>query len=282
MSENNTSHNRGMSPGLKAVLVVLGIILSIIIFLIWSAIIRGGADLVANVESATPTESETSGADNTEEEAPDPLAQPRASVIAIVDAPTCDSAETDTNALAELVTVSEQNGGLGDDDRQLIVDTLNKIDDSCPKDFTLDVANRVSGAGVPLALAQISDEADWVTKARPAPDGARPLTDFNTDSLNIHCTMDSTQAACSIYTYTFPSVPESCETYTQTYTVGEASDTNELCSWRIQSSNNRNANAVYANDTFACEVTGGGSTVECWSQLSGKGFTVNRNSGTTF
>lgn len=281
MSDPNNPQQRGLSSGIKTVLILLGIILAIVIFLIWSAIIRGGTELVT--QAATPTTStEQESTDQESTEPADPLVQPRNAVVAIVDAPSCESAETDARALSEFVTVAEQEGGLADDDRQLIIDTLNKVDDTCPKNFTLEMSSLISGAGVPLSLADITDNTDWITKERPAPAGAEALTDFSTNNRNIHCTMEDTRVACSIYAYSFPSVPDTCETYTQTFNVGEATDADSLCAWRVQSDNVKNGDGNYANDTFACEVRGNGSTVECWSQLSGRGFEVNRESGRTF
>lgn len=281
MSDVNNQQQPGLSSGIKTVLILLGIFLSIVIFLIWSGIIRGGTDLVTKASIETEKTSEQTD-EQTDSKPEDPLAQPRNAVIAIVDAPKCESAETDARALSEFVTVAEQEGGLSDNDQQLIVDTLNKVDETCPKDFTLDISNQISGAGVPLALAEISQSTDWVTKVRPAPSGAQELTDFSTDNRNIHCTMEDTRVACSIYAYSFPSVPDTCETYTQTYSVGDATDADALCAWRVQSDTVKNEDGKYANSNFACEVRDGGSTVECWSQLSGRGFELNRENGRTF
>jgi len=278
MSEKRTPA-RGLSTGIKSMLIILGILLSIIIFLIWAVIIRGGSELVSGSSFTNPTSSATQP-DEAEPEA-DPVAQAREPVISMVNAPRCENAQHAAELMSDLVTASTAAGGLADDDRRLIVDTLNKIDDDCSKDFAIALEGYVTSAGMAIELAQISDESDWLSMARPAPDGAQALTQFSTDNRNIHCTLETGRAACSIYTYTFPSVPSSCETYTQTYVVQEASDADALCDWRLQADNPVTGGA-FANESFACEVRDGGTTVECWSQLTGKGFEVNRSSGRTF
>lgn len=278
MSENRTP-SPGLSTGIKSMLIILGVMLSIIIFIIWAGIIRGGSEISSGTTFTNPT----SGAEEQADDAPetDPVDQAREPIIAMVNAPACENVQNDTELLSEFVTVSGQEGGLTEDDRRLIVDTLNKIDETCSKDFSISLNGRLSSAGVAIELAQISSEADWVTKSRPAPEDARELTQFALDGRNIHCTLESNRVACSIYAYTFPSVPSSCETYTQTYVVQESTETDALCSWRLQA-DSLVGSGFYANETFACEVKNAATTVECWSQLSGKGFEVNRATGRTF
>lgn len=280
MSENEPQTTPGLSTGLKSMLIILGVILSIIIFLIWAGIIREAGDVAAGNSFNAPSQSAEDQVQAEPEAEDDRVGQAREPIIAMVDAPACESAENDAALLSEFVTVSEAEGGLASDDRQLIVDTLNKIDETCPKGFTLDLAGRLSGAGVVMELAEISTEADWVTKARPAPEDATQVTQFVTDSRNIHCTVESERVACSIYTYSFPSIPESCESYTQTFEVDKAGDADALCTWRLQA-DNQVGPGFYASDTFACEVKAN-SSVECWSQMSGKGFEVNRGGSRTF
>lgn len=269
----------GLSAGVKSMLIILGIMLSIIIFLIWSAIIRGAGDIAAGSLTG-PGQTQSEAAEQTDDSGSttDPVAIAREPIIAMVNAPACENPENDAALLSDLVTAS--SGGLAEDDRQLIIDTLRRVDETCPKDFSLELSARLSGPGAALELSQISAEADWVSRARPAPDGATTISHFSTDRRNIHCTLESTRAACSIYTYSFPSIPASCETYTQTFVVQESTDANALCSWRLQSENEVGP-GVYANENFACEVKEN-SSVECWSQLSGKGFEVNRTGSRTF
>ncbi|WP_182171699.1 hypothetical protein [Flaviflexus equikiangi] len=280
MSENKTP-SPNLSTGIKSMLIILGVALSIIIFLIWSAIIQSGGRLATENIFADQSQTQTQTQEPVDSDDVDRVGPARDAVIAIVNAPSCESVENDAAVLEDLVTASLQQGGIADDDRQLIVDTLKKIDEACPKDFSLSLSDQLSGAGVSIELAQISVDANWVSKMRPAPEGAQALTALTTDGRNIHCTIESTRAACSIYTYTFPSIPASCETYTQTFVVSETGDTDALCSWRLQAEN-LVTSGTFANDTFACDVRDGGGTVECWSQLSGKGFEINRNGSRTF
>lgn len=279
MSENRTP-SPGLSTGIKSMLIILGVILSIIIFIIWSAIIRGGSELGSGTTFTNPT---TAAEDSAEDAEPEvrPVDRAREPIIAMVNAPACENAQNDAELLSDFVTASRQEGGLAEDDRRLIVDTLNKIDDDCSKDFAISLDSRLSSTGVAIELSELSAEADWLSKARPAPDGAQDVSQFSTDNRNIHCTLESGRVACSIYAYTFASVPTSCETYTQTFVVQESSDTDSLCSWRLQA-DNPVTSGTFANDTFACEVSSAGTTVECWSQLTGKGFEVNRANGRTF
>lgn len=278
MSENRTP-SPGLSTGIKSMLIILGVMLAIITFIIWAGIIRGSSEISSGTTFTNPTADAEEQVDDEPET--DPVDQAREPIIAMVGAPACENVQNDAELLSEFVTVSGQEGGLAEDDRRLIVDTLNKIDDTCSKDFSISLNGRLSSAGVAIELSQISSEADWVTKSRPAPEDARALTQFSLDGRNIHCTLESTRVACSIYAYTFPSEPASCETYTQTYVVQESTETTALCSWRLQADSLVNS-GFYANDTFACEVKDAARTVECWSQLSGKGFEVNRASGRTF
>lgn len=280
MSENKTP-KPGLSNGIKSMLIILGIILAIITFLIWAAFIRGGTKLASGDPAVNSQSTESAETDEQTDSQSDPVAQAREPIISMVDAPGCENVENDATLLSDFVTAAGQEGGLTDEDRQLIVDTFNKVDEVCPKDFTLGLSEQIGGGGVPIALSELSATTDWVSKARPAPDNVQDVTHFALDSRNIHCTLESNRVACSIYAYTFPSQPESCETYTQTFIVQEASDTDALCSWRLQS-DSLVGSGFYANDTFACEVRDAATTVECWSQLSGKGFEINRATSRTF
>ncbi|WP_182353087.1 hypothetical protein [Flaviflexus huanghaiensis] len=276
--KENEPEKTGLSAGVKSMLIILAIMLSIIIFLIWSAILREAGNVAAGSIDSVRSDDEEAEPTDDEDSSTDPVALAREPIIAMVDAPACENAENDAALLSEFVAASP--GGLSEDDRQLVIDTLGRIDSTCPKDFTLELSARLSGPEAALELAQISADADWVSRARPAPEDAATIAHFSTDNRNIHCTLENTRVACSIYSYSFPSEPAACETYTQTFVVQESTDASGLCSWRVQSENQVGP-GTYASENFACQVKDN-SSVECWSQLSGKGFEVNRTGSRTF
>lgn len=278
----NTSFNRdrGLTPGLKALLLTIGALLALIIILIWSFIIDRGRSYAEPSSTETVT-SEEIKVDEADDGATAALEEARSVVAGMSSNPTCDAAETYVQRLATFIDRAEATGGVTDNDRQLVADVLDRTNSTCEKLFSVEVSNLLNGPGIPSALTSINLENDWITPERPASDQAQRVENFSTYDRNIHCLFRTDQVDCSIYAYTFPSEPATCETYTQTYFVGNTAETGADCEWRIISQN-RVGDGEYASEKNACLVSENGQKVECWSQLTGKGFTLTRNGITKF
>ncbi|MBW3069187.1 hypothetical protein GZ998_06675 [Actinomyces sp. 594] len=113
----------------------------------------------------------------------------------------------------------------------------------------------------------------------PAPDGALEMSAFTTPSGNISCVLGEDAVSCTVDEHDFVPADASCNNSSdQAFTVsvtteGEAQGSCGLAFSSAGASLNYGASAK--NDSFAC--TSNESGIECWSQVSGKGFRLSRS-----
>ena len=113
----------------------------------------------------------------------------------------------------------------------------------------------------------------------PAPAGAVEMTSFTSPSGNITCTLGESSVSCTINEHSFTSTDASCsQGISQPFTasVGTNGQATGTCGTPFSPSGaTLNYGSSATHGTFACTSTETG--VECWSQVSGQGFTIARS-----
>ena len=112
----------------------------------------------------------------------------------------------------------------------------------------------------------------------PAPNDADTMSSFTAPSGNITCTLGEDSVACSIDEHSFVPTDGSCDNSADkpfTVSVGKDSGASGNCDSEYSTSGaTLNYGASAKNGSFAC--TSSESGIECWSQVTGKGFTLSR------
>lgn len=282
MSDND---RYGLTKSMKAMLIVIGILLAILVFLVWTFIIKTSQTTVSVPEGPKPTEVKTLDPDETlpptNEETEDPgLTQAHDKVAAIAANPGCSDVNADMATLGDFVE-RQQATGIDETSTQLVTDALKRINSTCERDYVGTLKAQLGSPSTSPALTAIAVESDWVTPARPPGEGSVALSEFTTDNRNIHCALDSERVACTVFEYSYAPTPETCAEFPQTFVTREIGPTDRNCDFRIQSEQDV-GDGYYHNDNFACQVRSEARLVECWSQLTGHGFRTHAGESGVF
>ncbi|WP_194785415.1 variant leucine-rich repeat-containing protein [Actinomyces haliotis] len=112
----------------------------------------------------------------------------------------------------------------------------------------------------------------------PAPNDADEMSAFTAPSGNITCRLGEDSVSCSINEHSFVPTDGSCDNSADkpfTVSVGKDSGASGNCESGYSTSGaTLNYGSSAKNGTFAC--TSSESGIECWNQITGKGFTVSR------
>ncbi|MDU0349706.1 hypothetical protein [Actinomyces sp. MRS3W] len=112
----------------------------------------------------------------------------------------------------------------------------------------------------------------------PAPDDALEMNAFTAPSGNISCVLSEDSVSCTINEHDFVPADASCNNSKDqafTVSVGSEGEAQGSCGTSFTSTGaSLNYGASAKNDTFAC--TSSESGIECWSQVSGQGFSLSR------
>lgn len=182
-SQDNATPSRSALYFLIFAGVVLIISLSVIFYL---KVLRTTAG-AANIEQPEPTatsQAATTDSDPTEEASADPAEDARQTVSDLASSPACDSASGAAQSILTLANASDSA-----DDEALIEDALTALSKECGAEYTVDIRNAFGDADVPESLATLVSSNDWVTLAKPAPDGASDVTEFTSPAENIRCVL---------------------------------------------------------------------------------------------
>lgn len=118
-----------------------------------------------------------------------------------------------------------------------------------------------------------TEDADDQELERPAPDASAQLSSFSAPSGNILCETRDDAVYCTVLEYQFET-PPGCDGDV-TVRVDEEGDTALACGEPVTSSGAAlNYGDSAATETLACTSTE--VNVECWSQVTGDGFTIAR------
>ncbi|MGO3041116.1 hypothetical protein [Ancrocorticia populi] len=273
-SQDNATPSRSALYFLIFAGVVLIISLSVIFYL---KVLRTTAG-AANIEQPEPTatsQAATTDSDPTEEASADPAEDARQTVSDLASSPACDSASGAAQSILTLANASDSA-----DDEALIEDALTALSKECGAEYTVDIRNAFGDADVPESLATLVSSNDWVTLAKPAPDGASDVTEFTSPAENIRCVFGDEDVACSIYVYDYPS-PDGCEGKTATYRVNESGDVDASCKEELNANNIIDYGTPVSHNGFACTIEQYEGTT-CWNELTGNGFQLKRASDRTF
>lgn len=110
-------------------------------------------------------------------------------------------------------------------------------------------------------------------KAFPAPSDANELASFTAPSGNISCTLSDSGASCTIKEHTFSQ--GSCTSSPYTATIGSGEATGNCATSFSGGGVTLNYGASAKHGDYAC--TSSESGISCWSQVTGKGFTMSRD-----
>ncbi len=110
-------------------------------------------------------------------------------------------------------------------------------------------------------------------KAFPAPSDANELASFTAPSGNISCTLSDSGASCTIKEHTFSQ--GSCTSSPYTATIGSGGATGNCATSFSGGGVTLNYGASAKHGDYAC--TSSESGISCWSQVTGKGFTMSRD-----
>lgn len=208
----------------------------------------------------------------------DALETARKAVSGMVTEDTC----ADPTAAAGTISTFARESDGGTEDTDLVNTSLSGLSALCGADFTVSMQKALVGeaSDFPASLYSLVTEQSWYSVARPAPDGAINTQEFASPSNNIRCQITDSGVSCSIYAYSYAS-PEGCEGRTATYTVGRSGDAVGNCETEVNAATMLAYGSSVSSGGFACtldQTTG----MECWSELSGHGFSIRRAAGTTF
>ena len=117
----------------------------------------------------------------------------------------------------------------------------------------------------------------------PAPPNAIEMSAFSSPSGNISCTLADDSVTCTINEHSFTPSDASCKNSSSspvTWTVKKDGTATSSCGTSFSSTGAQLAYGSAAkNNSFACTSADNG--IECWSQVSGQGFTLSREASNT-
>lgn len=123
------------------------------------------------------------------------------------------------------------------------------------------------------ASPEETEEPDEQELTRPAPDGSAQLSAFSAPSGNILCETREDAVFCTVLEYQFET-PQGCDGEV-TVRVDEDGGTSLACAEPVTSAGSAlDYGDSAATGTLAC--TSSEANVECWSQVTGDGFTIAR------
>lgn len=148
-----------------------------------------------------------------------------------------------------------------------------------PQDATVQEATPEEATPSPTEEEEDEEEDEEEELERPAPDNAVQGSSFSAPSGNIYCELSGDEVSCTILEYDF-SAPSGCDDST-TMTVTREGSASPECDTSVGSQAlSLDYGETITNDDFACTSDENG--IECWSTLTGNGFTVARAGYDTF
>lgn len=224
-------------------------------------------------DSASNGENETGGVSD-----PATLDSARDAIVQLAAAPQCTDSAFPAQSAQTILNLADLSTSA--DDLATMKDALTKLSATCGGPFTGELREAFSTADLPNKFEKLLDSNDWVTLARPAPDGALSQAEFTTSAENIRCRFVDDDVACSIYAYDYPS-PTGCEGKTATYRIDPYGNVTSGCSKSIDTDQVVEYGTSISHDGYACTLDQN-EGVTCWNQVTGTGFQVKRAAGTVF
>lgn len=213
-------------------------------------------------------------------EDPPPADQARADMQDLASSSTCSSAE-DAEVFASFADASSSGGTWEqDDDGELVESTLLDLDEECGQTHAAAIYLQLSTNNDAEALTRTLDDVgtDWVSPTHPAPAGEQ-LTTFASPDGNVVCEFDDA-VRCRVLDQSFP-LPEDCDSDT-TMAIYADQEPAPDCDNPVPDEGQETLGygQTAANEFFAC--TSFQSQMSCWNQLSGEGFNLQSDRGTTY
>lgn len=213
-------------------------------------------------------------------EDPPPADQAREDMQDLASSSTCSSAE-DAEVFTSFADASSSGGAWEqDDDGELVESTLLDLDEECGQAHAAAIYLQLSTNDEDEALTGALDDmgTDWVSPTHPAPAGEE-LTTFASPDGNVVCEFDDA-VRCRVLDQSFP-LPEECDSDT-TMAIYADQEPAPDCDNPVPDEGQETLGygQTAANEFFAC--TSFQSQMSCWNQLSGEGFNLQSDRGTTY
>lgn len=266
-------------------LVVLGAIAALLLNILggygpqW-ADFSGGSTSEDQSEEQPAEEPEEEPAENGAAEDAPPADQAREDMQDLASASTCSSAE-DAEVFSAFADASSSGGSWDqEDDGDLVESTLLDLDEECGQAHAAAIYLQLSTNDDAEALTGTLEDmgTDWVSPTHPAPAG-EDLTTFASPDGNVVCEFDDA-VRCRVLDQSFP-LPEDCDSDT-TMAIYADQDPAPDCDNPVPDEDQETLGygQTAANEFFAC--TSFQSQMSCWNQLSGDGFNLQSDRGTTY
>ncbi|USR79527.1 hypothetical protein [Arcanobacterium pinnipediorum] len=195
----------------------------------------------------------------------------------------CADPMTDAVAFFDFVLAADSQGQWNADSQKIVTDALALLDKRCDskKSHLLSVQHALVDPQAPPQINALVTDAAWITRVRPAPDNAEiPTGRFTTGLENIHCSIESDGASCTINNYTW-SAPDTCTGKPVTFRIDPSMDQPKRgCLSAIVGETQYPYGTTLASNGYACTVASSGIT--CWSEFTGHGFELSRQNANQF
>lgn len=187
----------------------------------------------------------------------------------------CSDVDADVATLAGFVNASVNANSWDDAAQADLTAALTGIDEACSshKSHVLQLRDMLGGSELPPELNALA-AGDWITPLAPAPEGAIAIDGaFSSGLGNIWCDIGEAGVSCAIGTYSFaPTCAGAAQSYTITHTAGATHD----CTGGPSSGTTLDYGTVVAANDYACEISESG--FRCWSEMTGEGLELSRES----
>lgn len=272
----STPSRQGNTGAKLFLFMCVAILLICLFFVLYLKVLKGDKSDDAAAPTTTPTPTATA---TKTPEVNISLENAREKLQKLPTNTSCSDPSNDALVVIDFAHQAVAAKSLPGDDTATVLNVLRKLDSTCPKTYSIGMFKALTGPQVPVQLNSVVVDKSWITKERPAPEGAKDLTDFTTPANNIRCKIDDKSVTCSIYVYDYPS-PPGCEMKTATYRVTDVDKVTSGCDSTVTNSNIQPYGTVVAHKGFACTLAETG--VECWSELSGHGFALKKAAAREF
>lgn len=283
-SAQPASSSRDNSRTLSIIAIGLAALMVILIALVFWRMISFGRDAATSYSAQkSPTASaqtETANTDkNGDQKEPEmTLQEGREKLRLLTDDSLCQG-EADADFLIKFARLSE-DAGQWLQDKATVNARLTELPKKCGETYAQGLANRLQSASTPAGLTELVEGAFGNTGAykRPAPDTAVDMGNFADPTRNVQCAFNGEGLSCTITQYDY--VSDTCQGSPITYSIAANGTTAQSCGGGIAAENVVAYGTTVARDGLACTV--GQDGMECWHELSGKGFTLSRSGVSTF
>ncbi|SDU78057.1 hypothetical protein SAMN04489737_0302 [Arcanobacterium phocae] len=251
----------------------LGVLVVVSIIILFTSVIGRGRDLAETpsqpVVSQKSTEAEPAEPSNT------PLDD--SALQQAMQSSTCSDPMADATPVFDFVLAATSSNKWNEKTQKIVTNGLATLNRTCRQHVPhlLAVQHALVDPQAPPQLNSLVKDANWISRQHPAPSDAQiPTGRFTTGLRNIHCSIESGGASCTINKYLWPA-PAKCEGSPATFRI-DASMEEPVggCTSPVVAETEYEYGTTLANNGYACSVEATG--ISCWSEFTGHGFELSR------